>query len=232
MELTRRTYSTIQGVLLMSSSERATTDIWFLLGLAHTICITIRLDEDTACIPQPERGLRKRLWWSLYSQLNMLAINMDEKPRFRIKRISLLCINDFENDIPDTFQTHVNDLEIIPALEAWSRMGHNFVRHLELLRLYDECSEWREVPQRASGLMIRTAELTRSLLNSGRGWESERNTLDAEETRGAGDSANTGVFYFSPLDRAENTNQSWFPEADCETDTTLLDIERLLFNPA
>jgi chromosomal replication initiation ATPase DnaA len=41
---------------------------------AHAVAISLQLDKDPASIPQPESGLRKRLWWSLICQITWLEL--------------------------------------------------------------------------------------------------------------------------------------------------------------
>jgi hypothetical protein len=225
VELPQKTYSATQGLLLMSFAEGVSSsrDAWFWLGLVHTVAVAIRLDSEPPCTMQPERGLRKRLWWSLYSQFSLLNLDADTKPRIRMNHaaVSPLSDEDFEREIPEALLTHIKRLDLLPSPNVWSEIGLPFMRRLELFHLYNECIEWRHTPHKADDLATSTARVIRSLSNSD----------SIRKSSGSSENLENMNFFPSRLDRYEDGHPPQVLETDLQKSVALLDMERLLFNP-
>lgn len=142
IETSQRTYSAIKALLLMSFCEtESPSDRLFWLSLAHAIAVAIQLDNEPSDSPQPEKGLRKRLWWSLFSQLIRLDLTTDIRPRILVSPHTVSALNDedFETIIPSYLLGELKQLGLLYPHDMRTSAEQNFMNWLDLFRPSHNC---------------------------------------------------------------------------------------------
>lgn len=106
---------------------------FFWLGIAHAVAISLQLDQDPVSIPQPESGLRKRLWWCLFSQIMLLQLTTGTSSAIEMKNacVSRLNEEDFERTIPALLLNDARKLPASPCGHGHSNIAHEFLHLLD-----------------------------------------------------------------------------------------------------
>lgn len=117
------------------------SDRLFWLSLAHAIAVAVQLDNEPSDSLQPEKGLRKWLWWSLVSQLIRLDLMTDIRPRILVSPLTVSALNDedFETTIPSYLLRELNQLGLLYADDVRTSAEQNFMNWLDLFRPFHKC---------------------------------------------------------------------------------------------
>lgn len=203
----------------------APSDRLFWLSLAHAIATTDRLDQEPLDLPQPEKGLRKRLWWSLFSQLIQLDLMTDIRPRILVSHATVSALNDddFETIIPNSLLGGVKQLDLLCPDSAWTSVGQNFRNWLNLFRPHHNCVQCRRAHTGCDSTFSAMANLVCCSCNDNPLWGSNSDQ-QPWDFWGA----------FSPFIKSKVETPSDFDlsGANSETADYLFDVERHLFQPA
>lgn len=141
-------------------------DTFFWLGMAHTVAISLRLDNESVNIPQPERGLRKRLWWCLFSQLTLLEFTTGSPPYIQMQHATVSVLNDedFERTIPRVLLEDVGKIVNLHNDRGPLSIGSQFLNLLDFFRtqqgfsnakfskVLDTVSEFKAPPHKTHGV--------------------------------------------------------------------------------
>lgn len=136
-QMNERSYAAIQGLLLMGYCEtNSSQDTFFWLGMAHAVAVSLRLDNEPANIPQPERGLRKRLWWCLFSQLTLLEFTTGSAPYIQTQHATVCVLNyeDFESTIPCVLSEDVRKFANLHNGRGPLGIGNQFLNLLDFFQ--------------------------------------------------------------------------------------------------
>lgn len=119
----------------------STSDRLFWLHLAHAIAVAVQLDNEPSDSPQPERGLRKRLWWSLVSQLIRLDLMTEIRPRILVSPFTMPALDeeDFETMIPNYLLEELKKLGLFYPHDVRRSVELNFMNWLALFRPSHNC---------------------------------------------------------------------------------------------
>ncbi|KAL3455244.1 hypothetical protein BJX64DRAFT_295243 [Aspergillus heterothallicus] len=222
-------YTTLQGLLLLAFCRREIyrEDAWSWTWHAYTTAIQMGLDRKHSKTNLRDLGLRRRLWWTCYSQCSLLNVHATTLPRIRMADTDIPppTEKDFEPQSP------IFCLDLIPALTAAQESSSAFVQRVQLLRIYDECT-FRQQMLYSGGnnsnpipdMLLDLKEIFRSATQTSFGA-----LLDEEldlETKALGSA-------LEPLRDTTKGPQSEKPSnLSSDTVSMFLDMERILYNCA
>ncbi|CEL09179.1 hypothetical protein ASPCAL12319 [Aspergillus calidoustus] len=219
-------YTTLQGLLVLAFCEKEVymKDGWSWTWAAYTTAVQLGLDQKSTKMSVREGGLRRRLWWTCYTQSCLINLHSTGPPRIRIPETDVppLTEKDFEPQKP------IFCLDLIPSLTMAQESCSAFIQKVQLLRMYNECT-LREQMARGTGQVA-----TDVLLDLKQIFRSATKT-DFKPLLGEKDTSRDNSICSipsSPLDTGPACEPQEEPHLSTSTICMFLDMERILYNCA
>ncbi|PIG79522.1 hypothetical protein AARAC_000446 [Aspergillus arachidicola] len=130
-------FTLVQGLLLLSfwhGTPDDTTGCWHWAGLSITHALRIGLQKEVSSrdvdMHPHQRGLRRRLWWSVYIRDCLTALWMQRLPRIpnEAANIPILTIEDFGDPISSILLPHfVANSAYLSSVEVQNKLASCFI---------------------------------------------------------------------------------------------------------
>ncbi|KAB8209111.1 fungal-specific transcription factor domain-containing protein [Aspergillus parasiticus] len=135
-------FTLVQGLLLLSfwhGTPDDTTSCWHWAGLSVTHALRMGLQEEVSSSDKDmhphQRGLRRRLWWSVYIRDCLTALWMQRLPRIPngAANIPILTIEDFGDPISSIPLPHfVANSAYLSSVEVQNNLASSFIDYSTL----------------------------------------------------------------------------------------------------
>jgi hypothetical protein len=223
-------YAAIKGLLIMGLCAREFhgKDGWDWLGMAARIAMAIKLDIEPAIILTPcEKRLRRRLWWSLYTQFCLVNITANRNKCYipiHEGQVLLSQMDDGELEMAGQLTADVGAADLLPSAERRKQILFFFIQRVKLLQIFNKALLRDHLLRDTSCRMQTTSEMAQFL-------SSKRNCHIRSSTAGSLSlvrQERPGLT--SQVDNVLETSIRNFLGVEWDTTALLLDFERVIFN--